>query len=402
MGSNHLAFNCETYSLLFVNITQSMASRINQVIQNLQNAHQNDGKRITRSSRRVLGELPLNTQSINPVRPKDNVVDNISKGRKPRLIKTAARRLVVPLEDEVPMDVENVEVADVILPAGVKDIDEDDASNPQLCSEYAKETFVYLKQLELRGAIKPDFLAGCPTSDKMRAVLVDWLVEVQIQFKLLQETLFLTVDTIDRFLALEGKTLHRSKLQLVGVAAMFLVSKIEEVYAPAISDFVYITDNAYSGAEIRQMELQIIRALNFNMFQPISLHFLRRFSKAGDVDVLQHSLAKYTLEVCLLDYNLVSTPGSLLAAASLCLSLLLLVPSQSLETVWNQTLSFYSGYTPEQDLEVVPKLATNMSKMHRSTKLQAVRNKYKSGKFMKVADLGGLKSERLSELASLK
>merc|ERR1711881_33113 len=216
-----------------------------------------------------------------------------------------------------------------------------------------------LKQLEKRGSVRSDFLSGCPTSDKMRSVLVDWLVEVQIQFKLLQETLFLTVDTIDRFLAVEGKNIHRSKLQLVGVAAMFLVSKIEEVYAPAISDFVYITDNAYTEAEIRQMELKIIRAL---------------------------------------DFDLVSTPGSLLAAASLCLALLVLDPSQSQDSVWSTTLSFHSGYTPEQVLEVVPKLATNMSKMHRSTKLQAVRNKYKSGKFMKVADLGELKSERLMSL----
>merc|ERR1711888_366322 len=282
------------------------------------------------------------------------------------------------------MEVEQVEEVRRI-PEGVKDIDAEDSSNPQLCTEYALEIYAYLKHLE-----------------KRRSVLVDWLVEVQIQFKLLQETLFLTVNTIDRFLALEGKTLHRSKLQLVGVAAMFLASKIEEVYAPAVSDFVYITDNAYDEAEIRQMELRIIRALNFDLCQPIALNFLRRYSKAGDVDVLQHSLAKYTLEVCLLDYNLVSTPGSLLAAASLCLSLLLLDPSQSLETVWNQTLWFYSGYTPEQVLEVVPKLATNMTKMHRSTKLQAVRNKYKSGKFMKVADLGELKSERLIELAGCK
>jgi len=349
-----------------------------------------------------LGEIPLNTQSVNTVLPKDNVVDNISKGRKPRLIKTAARRLGVPLEDEVPMDVESVEVPDAILPAGVKDIDEDDGSNPQLCSEYAKETFVYLKQLELRGAIKPDFLAGCPTSDKMRAVLVDWLVEVQIQFKLLQETLFLTVDTIDRYLNIDGKNVHRSRLQLVGVAAMFLVSKIEEVYAPAISDFVYITDNAYTESEIRNMELKIIRALEFDLCQPVSLNFLRRYSKAGDVDVLQHSLAKYVLETSLLDYNLASVPGSLLASGSLCLSLLLLEPSVSVDTVWNPTLSYYSGYSAESVLQLVVKLASNIVKMNRSSKLQAVRNKYKSGKFMKVADLGELKSEKIVELASAK
>merc|ERR1711915_997145 len=131
---------------------------------------------------------------------------------------------------------------------GVKDIDEDDGDNPQLCSEYAFDTYVYLKQLESRAFVPSNYLSGCPANDKMRAVLIDWLIEVQIQFKLLQETLFLTVNTIDRFMAVPtiGRTIPRSKLQLVGVAVMFLVSKIEEVYAPAISDFVYITDNAYT------------------------------------------------------------------------------------------------------------------------------------------------------------
>ncbi|CAN0540378.1 unnamed protein product, partial [Ectocarpus sp. 8 AP-2014] len=284
-----------------------------------------------------------------------------------RQTKVAARRLNLVQPDEVPMEVEQVEelAISTVLPFGVKDIDADDAANPQLCSEYAHETFAYLKQLEKRGSVKPEYLSGCPTSDKMRAVLVDWLVEVQIQFKLLQETLFLTVNTIDRFLAVEGKDVHRSRLQLVGVAAMFLISKIEEVYAPAVSDFVYITDNAYTEAEIRHMELKIIRALDFDLCQPISLNFLRRYSKAGDVDVLQHSLAKYTLEVCLLDYNLVHIPGSLLASSSLCMSLLVLDPSTSIDTVWTPTLEFYSGYTAEDVLDVVTKLATNMVKMNR-------------------------------------
>ena len=69
--------------------------------------------------------------------------------------------------------------------------------------------------------------------------------------------------------------MHRSKLQLVGVAAMFLSSKIEEVYAPTISDFVYITDNAYTESQIRNMELNIIQALKFDLCQPVSLNFLR-------------------------------------------------------------------------------------------------------------------------------
>jgi len=353
-------------------------------------------KRVTRATRKILGELPI---SMN----KENVVENICKGQKKvRQTKVAARRINLVnlvVEHEVPMEVEQPVEPESRLPLGVKDIDSEDSSNPLLYSEYAMETFAYLKQLQTRGSVKADYLSGCPTSDKMRAVLVDWLVEVQIQFKLLQETLFLTVNTIDRFLAVEGKTVHRSRLQLVGVAAMFLISKIEEVYAPAVSDFVYITDNAYTEAEIKQMELRIIRTLDFDLCQPISLNFLRRYSKAGEVDVLQHSLAKYTLEVCLLDYNLVAVPGSLMASSSLCLSLLLLDSSTSLDTVWTPTLQFYSGYSPETVLDIVTKLASNMVKMDRTSKLQAVRTKYKSGKFMKVADLGELQGDKMIELA---
>merc|ERR1711942_294632 len=369
-----------------------------------------ESKRVTRASRTVLGEIASRNipRAVVGSKRKSNVVGNLRLGQKKvlRQTKVGAKR---PLNDDpikeeqkqIPMEVEQSNVECRRIPDGVVDIDAEDAvANPQLCAEYAQEIYAYLKQLEKNRVVRSDFLSGCPITDKMRAVLVDWLVEVQMQFKLLQGTLFLTVNTIDRFLAVEGKTVYKSRLQLVGVAAMFLVCKIEEVYAPAVSDFVYITDNAYTEAVIRQMELQIIRALDFDLCQPISLNFLRRFSKAGDVDMLQHSLAKYTLEVCLLDYHLLNIPGSLLASAALCFSLLVLEPSLTVETVWNKTLAFYSGYTPQQVLELVPKLAINMSKMHCSTKLQAVRNKYMSGKLMKVAAIVEGKRVGVQELTS--
>jgi len=374
------------------------------------------GKRVTiASSRKVLGKISGKNIPRAAVgsKGKRNVVGNLRLGQKKALVQTKVgikRTVKVVIKNEVeqqqvgevPMEIERPEVESRRLPKGVTDIDAEDAFNPQLCTEYAQEIYAYLRQLEKRGALRSEFLSGCPITEKMRAVLVDWLVEVQMQFKLLQETLFLTVNTIDRFLAVEGKNVYKSRLQLVGVAAMFLVSKIEEVYAPTVSDFVYITDNTYSGAEIRHMELQIIRALNFDICQPISLNFLRRYSKAGDVDMLQHCLAKYILEACLLDYTLLGTPGSLLASAALCLSLLVLDPSLTTETVWNKTLAFYSGYTAKQVLDLVPKLANNMIKMNSSTKLQAVRNKYTSGKFMKVAGIAEAKRERMLELASCK
>ena len=218
-------------------------------------------------------------------------------------------------------------------------------------------------------------------------------------------------------MAVEGKTIGRSKLQLVGVASMFLAAKIEEMYAPACADFVYITDNAYTEAEIKATELKIVRALEFKLSQPVSLNFLRRFSKAGDVDVLQHNLAKYFLEVtlisftatvsqllplqsCLLEYSFVPVAGSKLAASSLCLSLLVTDPSTSVATVWSPTLAFYSGYTMDEILPFVKKIANIVVKSAKAPKLQAVKTKYKSGKFMRVSDMKELKDEVMIGLSN--
>ena len=91
--------------------------------------------------------------------------------------------------------------------------------------------------------------------------------------------------------AVEGLTITRSKLQLVSVVTMFLASKVEEVNALAYSDLVYITDHAYTEDAIEQME------------------------KTGNVDVLQHSLVKFAIELALLEYELVPVPGSKLDAS---------------------------------------------------------------------------------------
>lgn len=81
----------------------------------------------------------------------------------------------------------------------------------------------------------------------------------------------------------QNRLVSRNKLQLAGVTALFLASKYEEIFCPDIADFVYITDNAYTTAQIREMEVAILRELNFDLGRPLPLHFLRRASKAGEV-----------------------------------------------------------------------------------------------------------------------
>lgn len=87
---------------------------------------------------------------------------------------------------------------------------------------------------------------------RMRAILVDWLVEVHHRFDLMQETLYLTVHLVDRYLSL--KRINRSHLQLVGVTAMLIASKYEDMYPPEVADFVYISDNAFTARDILNME----------------------------------------------------------------------------------------------------------------------------------------------------
>jgi len=232
----------------------------------------------------------------------------------------------------------------------------------------------------------------------MRAVLIDWLKEVHSQFKLLQETLYMTIYIIDKFLQVEGFTIRRNKLQLVGVSAMFIASKVEEMYAPEINDFVYITDNAYTSADIRQMELRMLSSLGFNFSRPLPLHFLRRNSKAGDVDVLQHTVAKYLIEISLLEYDMAHLPPSLLAAAALFLSLRLLEPEANLANTWSATLQHYSSYSAKDMLPVVCKLAQVLTRRDES-KLQAVHTKYMNKKFMKVAGMADLQGEVVQKLA---
>lgn len=91
----------------------------------------------------------------------------------------------------------------------------------------------------------------------------------------------------------------KEQLQLVGITAMFIASKYEEVYYPEIGDFVYITDNSYTSEEIRQMERIMLRTVGYNLASPGSLHFLRRYSKIAKVQSVLQMPLKSVYSQCL-------------------------------------------------------------------------------------------------------
>lgn len=193
-----------------------------------------------------------------------------------------------------------------MCPVDLMDIDD-----PQQVSEYAEECYQQMAGTEKAFTAVYGFMQTRQTdiNEKMRAILVDWLIEVHFKFKLLPETLFLSVNLIDRYL--EKCDVLRTKLQLVGVSAMLIACKYEEIYAPEVRDFVYITDKAYTKEEILEMENLMLSALDFNITAPSSLRFLERYAKIAKVNTKQFSLARYLIELPLIEYRMLKhTPSN--------------------------------------------------------------------------------------------
>ena len=152
----------------------------------------------------------------------------------------------------------------------------------------------------------------------MRGILVDWLIDVHLKFKLVNETMFLCVNLIDRYL--ETTQVSRTKLQLVGVTCMFIASKYEEIYPPDLRDFVYVTDKAYTKQQILQCEGQILLALNFNITFNSSYLFLQRFNKLTEQGEQCYWLSRYLIELALVEYGMIKFSQKMIAAAALYLS----------------------------------------------------------------------------------
>ena len=265
--------------------------------------------------------------------------------------------------------------------AKIRDIDSGDINAEFSSAEYAKDINTYLKKREVVYQVPPNYIQShAHISERMRAILVDWLVQVNDKFRLLQETLFLTVSLLDRYLAVDTKV-AKADLQLVGVTAMLLASKIEEIYTPEIGDFVYITDNAYSPAQIRACESKMVKALQYNFGDPLCIHFLRRNSKAAKADAEKHTLAKYFMELMLPDYESLAFPPSIRAAAALCLAMKI-----TDNTSWDATIAHYSHHQEPALLPCMKKIAKLVCKSkNKDSKLLSVSEKYKKNKFFNIA-----------------
>ena len=259
-----------------------------------------------------------------------------------------------------------------------KDVDMADRSKPEYVTDYVVDIFKNFKKREINGCASSNYMSGqSHITAKMRTVLIDWLVDVHLKFKLMPETLFLTVNMIDRFL--QAKVVDRHKLQLVGVTCMLLASKYEEIYFPEIRDFVYITNNAYNRRQILKMEEVVLNVLRFNLTVPTTNCFVKRFIKAANLDTCSKlkPMASYLGERMLQEYDMLAFRPSIIAATAVSMSLSFLR-----QKPWHATLTHYTGYNPSDLAKCKAKMTEILRTSHSH---KAVAKKYSSSRYERVS-----------------
>lgn len=205
-------------------------------------------------------------------------------------------------------------------------------------------------------------------NQKMRAILVDWLVDVNLKFRLKPQSLFMTISVIDRFLSLREVT--RARLQLVGISALMLVGKYEEIYPPVLRDYVAVCDNAYKKEELLAMEEEILSTLDFQLNRTSSLVFLELFRQKISMTDQNFAFCRYFLEISMMDLAHLQFKSSVLAAGAIYLS-----HKVFRKESWPKGFDFITKVSESAAKSCAKELFAILSRVE-SSKLGAIRTKF--------------------------
>ncbi|KAK9671163.1 hypothetical protein RND81_12G010600 [Saponaria officinalis] len=260
----------------------------------------------------------------------------------------------------------------------VVDIDASDVDNELAVVEYIEDLYKFYKLAENECRLC-DYMELQPEiNEKMRAILVDWLIEVHDRFDIRPETLYLTINLVDRFLSL--KALPKRELQLLGIGCMLIACKYEEIWAPEVNDFVAISGIAYTNEQVLKMEKTILGKLEWYLTVPTPYVFLTRYIKASiPDDEIQH-LVYFLAELALMNYGSLSFCSSMVAASAVYVARRTLHKSPA----WTETLRLYTGFSESQLTDCAKMLVTLHSEApgHR---LQNIYKKYSKAEKFAVA-----------------
>ena len=328
----------------------------------------------TRSQKNILSnhhsinindDIIMKDENINP-----NIMAKMYSSNRNNTIGTINRNnnATNKINEDVEMKIENNIAQKVKKKINVQNVEEyfDD-----ICLELFKNEDKYL--------VNPQYMSyQSDINHKMRAILIDWLIDVHLKYKLVPQTIYIAVNLIDRYLAKNDT--NRAKLQLVGVTAMFIACKYEEIYPPELKDFVYITDGAYVKADVLNMEYRMLKSLEFNVTFPTQWSIFEIYRKKLDLNEKCFKLAWFLMELCLIDYKILKFKMSVIAASAILIAL--------------KTLGIYKSNwfckivgIDEKKLEECCKEIYNFYVYNSTHNLQAIRKKFSSTKFDEVAKI---------------
>ena len=188
--------------------------------------------------------------------------------------------------------------------------------NIAFVGEYLEEIYMNLLLEESDSTIKPKmgYMNNQPEINEiMRAILIDWIIDVHLRFRLRQETLFMTIWLIDTYLSFAF--VQREKLQLLGIACLLISCKSHEIYYPQHNKLIDMTDNAYTNEEMLVMENEILKKLNFFVVCPNPIDFYNILSKMFNFEKKQYYLGNYFIESGLVNYQILKYSPSVIASS---------------------------------------------------------------------------------------
>ena len=253
--------------------------------------------------------------------------------------------------------------------------------NPQEVNEYFDEIFNDIQIRENNELIDPNYLKNTQKfiNHKMRAILIDWLIDVHKKYKLKPETMYLTVNIIDRYLS--KKNVETINLQLVGVVALLIASKYEDIRPPLVKELAEITDGAYVKNQLISMENKMLSCLNFDLLYPTQWHFLECYKKKLNLNEITFCFSWYLMEMALIDINIINYKGSIIAASACMISL------KYFKKFNEQELENATGYK-EKNLENCAKDMKFLWINNKNEKnLSAIRRKFSQTKFFEVSKI---------------
>jgi hypothetical protein len=240
----------------------------------------------------------------------------------------------------------------------------------RLVSEYADDILAHWRASEL---LVRDYMDGQPSINcKMRAILLDWLVEVCRAFKLNDATFFLAALYVDIFV--EHYHILRKKYQLVGVVALFIAAKFEAQYPPQVGDIVHVCDRCYSRSDVAELELVMLRKIGSKLRSPTVHHFLSSYTHSNRSNLSQCNFSIYAAMLATVHSSMFCCKykPSHLAAASVMASNFV----AHKEIIWPRSMQVQTGYEESELLECTRALVLLCREAFDEKNLQAVRKTF--------------------------